>query len=383
MNTVSVVYKQQSSTVNKVALLLAILFFVRIRPYYLWSVEDIVRPLCAILIMGMSVMNFSRKKHSSLIFTLLVLAYFWATLFVDGSPIITVLNFVGFAFIPLIKKKLILDTYGYFKKIFCIVLFLCIVNYLLSVLGMSINLGTMTYENGPQTITFIKQPFYIQSVEQSYALPRFNGIFDEPGVIGTICGLMLLCERMNFQNKYNRILLVGGLLSLSFYFIITLFFGLFLFSERSKNKWKWVFILTVLAIVSYQIPQVYDSIWARFEWNAESGTIVGDNRHDQGFMNFWDSIKGTPLMITGVGSLVAGEYIGSSASMLVVIAKHGLLFVVPIITAFIIMAYREFSDKKMWAAFVVFFILTLYQRPGFYSTYSLALYTMVIYRFSK
>lgn len=383
MNTASVVYNQQSSTVNKVALLLAILFFIRIRPYYLWSVEDIVRPLCAILIMGISVMNFSRKKHSLLIFTLLVLAYLWATLFVDGSPIITVLNFLGFAFIPLIKKKLILDTYGYFKKIFCVVLFLCIVNYLLSVLGMSINLGTMTYENGPQTITFIKQPFYIQSVGQSYALPRFNGIFDEPGVIGTICGLMLLCERMNFQNKYNRILLVGGLLSLSFYFIITLFLGLLLFSERSKNKWKWVFILTVLAIVSYQIPQVYDSIWTRFEWNAESGTFVGDNRHDLGFMNFWDSIKGTPLMITGVGSLVAGEYIGTSASMLVVIAKHGLLFVVPIITAFIIMAYREFNDKKMWVAFVVFFILTLYQRPGFYSTYSLALYTMVIYRFSK
>lgn len=382
MNTY-VVNTKQTTANNKIAFLLAILFFIRIRPYYLWSLEDIVRPVCAISIMLISILNFSREKYSGIIFFLLVAAYIWASLFVDGSPVITVLNFVGFAFIPLIRKKLVLDTYVYFKKIFTIVLVLCIINYILSLIGLSINLGTLQYENGPQTMTFIKQPFYIQYIEQSSALPRFNGIFDEPGVIGTICGLLLICERMNFKDRLNRILLIAGILSMSFYFFITLAFGLLLFTERSKNKWLWIFILAFMVIASYSIPQAYDTIWSRFEWDADVGTFVGDNRQNQTFINFWDTIKGTPLLITGVGASAASDYIGSSASLLVVIAKHGLLFVVPIMTAFAIMSYREFSKKKLWLVFIFYFILTLYQRPGFYSTYSLALYTMVIYQFSN
>ena len=316
-------------------------------------------------------------------FFLLVLAYVWASYFVDGSPIITVLNFVGFAFIPMIKKDLILETYGYFKKIFCVILLLSIINYILSVIGLGINLGTLQYENGPQIITFVKQPFYIQSLEQSYALPRFNGIFDEAGVIGTICGLMLICERMRFRYKMNRVLFLGGILSLSFYFFISLFLGMLLFADRSKKNWKLMVFLVILTAISYQIPQVYNTIWSRFVWDADAGTFVGNNRQDQIFSDFWDTIKGTPLMITGVGSIISSEYIGTSASLLVVIAKHGLLFVVPIISAFLIMARREFNSRWQWYVFSLYFILTLYQRPGFYSTYSLALYTMVIYQFSN
>lgn len=149
---------------------------------------------------------------------------------------------------------------------------------------------------------------------------------------------MLICERMRFRYKMNRVLFLGGILSLSFYFFISLFLGMLLFADRSKKNWKLMVFLVILTAISYQIPQVYNTIWSRFVWDADAGTFVGNNRQDQIFSDFWDTIKGTPLMITGVGSIISSEYIGTSASLLVVIAKHGLLFVVPIISAFLIMA---------------------------------------------
>lgn len=373
--------RQQKKIVNKLAVFLAVLFFIRIRPYYLWSIEDIMRPLCAMIITLIAIFNFSKEKNNKLIFTLFIFAYVWASFFVDSSPLITVLNFAAFAFIPLIKKSLMLDTYIYFKKIFCITLILSIVNYVISLIGININLGILQYNNGPEVVSFIKQPFYIQYIEKRAALPRFNGIFDEPGVIGTICGLMLICEKMKFNNIYNRILLIGGILSLSFYFFIALFYGMFLFSKLSKKQVKSIVVLSLFVLISYHIPQIYDTIWYRFEWDVDKGSFAGDNRQNQIFMDFWNSIKGTPFIITGVGTKIANEYIGSSASILVVIAKHGLLFVVPIISAFTIMVKREIKGKKNLILFILFLILTLYQRPGFYSTYSLALYTMVIYKF--
>lgn len=373
--------RQQKKIVNKLAVFLAVLFFIRIRPYYLWSIEDIMRPLCAIIITLIAIFNFSKGKNNKLILTLFIFAYVWASFFVDSSPLITVLNFAAFAFIPLIKKSLMLDTYIYFKKIFCITLILSIVNYVISLIGININLGILQYNNGPEVVSFIKQPFYIQYIEKRSALPRFNGIFDEPGVIGTICGLMLICEKMKFNNIYNRILLIGGILSLSFYFFIALFYGMFLFSKLSKKQVKSIVVLSLFVLISYHIPQIYDTIWYRFEWDVDKGSFAGDNRQNQIFMDFWNSIKGTPFIITGVGTKIANEYIGSSASILVVIAKHGLLFVVPIISAFTIMVKREIKGKKNLILFILFLILTLYQRPGFYSTYSLALYTMVIYKF--
>lgn len=375
--------RKQKKIVNKLAVFLAVLFFIRIRPYYLWSIEDIMRPLCAIIITLIAIFNFSKEKNNKLIFTLFIFAYVWASFFVDSSPLITVLNFAAFAFIPLIKKSLMLDTYIYFKKIFCIILILSIVNYVISLIGININLGILQYNNGPEVVSFIKQPFYIQYIEKRSALPRFNGIFDEPGVIGTICGLMLICEKMKFNNIYNRILLIGGILSLSFYFFIALFYGMFLFSKLSKTQVKSIVVLSLFVLISYHIPQIYDTIWYRFEWDVDKGSFAGDNRQNQIFMNFWNSIKGTPFIITGVGTKIANEFIGSSASILVVIAKHGLLFVVPIIYAFTIMVKREIKGKKNLILFILFLILTLYQRPGFYSTYSLALYTMVIYKFAN
>jgi predicted RNA-binding protein with RPS1 domain len=63
---------------------------------------------------------------------------------------------------------------------------------------------------------FLVMPNEVINVE----FPRFYGVFDEPGVIGTFAGIMLFAERYNLKKISNIILFVSGVFSFSLFFIL-------------------------------------------------------------------------------------------------------------------------------------------------------------------
>ena len=209
---------------------------------------------------------------------------------------------------------------------------------------------------------------------------RFMSIYDEPGFVGTLCGLILIAERMNLSKSGNIILLIAGLIALSLYFYVALIFGLMLFSKKMKHKWIYMVLFCIFVIATYNNDFMYNTIWSRFEYNAVEGKFAGDNRSTSGIDNLYDAVLGTPLYFTGLGSL-ATEDLQGGASLKLVILKHGFIFVALNILGYALLAFQQIPSKKDWLFFMIFFILTLYQRPGLYGTYSIFMYTMLIYKF--
>lgn len=365
---------------QKVGLWLGILVFMRTMPCYLWGLEDILRPLCTILIMLICIKNISQEKWTYWILLCIASAYVWATVFVDNSGIVTIVNFLAFAFIPTLKREVVHETYKVFRKLFVIFLGLSIINYLLVLIGFDFGGTVIEPLNKLKKYKYVMYPFLVTPIGHEFS--RFHSIFDEPGVVGTLSGLMLIAEQMNLQKKSNYIILIGGLLSLSFYFYVSMIFGFILFSKKLQNKWLYISLLVGFIVISYNNDFLYDKLWHRFEYDATSGKFAGDNRNSTVVENAYESIAGTPLFFTGLGSAATEEFSGS-ASLQLIILKHGFIFVALNLLGYLLLSIRQIKNRSDLIFFFVFFILTLYQRPGFYNTASIFLYVMVINMFGR
>lgn len=358
--------------------MLGILVFLRTMPVYLWTVEDTIRPICTILVMLICVTNISKERGTFWIFLFLAASYIWAVVFVDHSGIITLLNFMTFAIIPITRKDLVMKAYKAYRSILVVVFVLSIIVYILWLFDLAGVGEVIDPLNSVKTHKYLKYPFFVTTMDEESK--RFRALFDEPGVVGTICGLILVSEQMNMKKFGNWVFLVAGLISFSFYFYVAIIFSVVLFSTKLKFRWLMVPVFAGALLVSYSIPYIYDTVWSRFEWDDDKGWFVGDNRNADDLAEHYESIVGTKEFFTGEGSAVAKEY-NNSASLNLIIVKHGFIFVFLNLMGFAILSFREIRNKIFWISFFVFFVLTLYQRPGFYGVYSISLYTMVIYNF--
>lgn len=363
---------------RRIGLWLGILVFIRTQPCYLWALEDVIRPLCAILIMFFCVMNMSREKWTKWILLSIAFAYIWASVFVDKTNIITIVNFLAFAFIPTLKKEIVHETYKTFYKIVAIFLAMSIVNYLLHICGIDINGKNISPLNDLKRITYTMYPFL---VVPSDASARFFSIYDEPGVVGTICAMIIVSEKLNFHKKINIIFLIAGLLSMSMFFYVGLIMGVIIFTSNKRRIW-YALAFIVFFILTYNNSVMYDTLWSRFEYDSSSGRLAGDNRTGGKVGDYFDSIVGTPIFFLGHGSEFVEQFTGE-ASLKLVIIKYGFIFAFFNLLGYVILSLREIKNKKEWVYFILFFFVTIYQRPGFINTASIFLYTMLIYSYAS
>ena len=355
-----------------------ILVFIRTMPVYFWAIEDTIRPICTIFVMLICVLNISKDKGTFWIFLFLAASYIWAVVFVDHSGIITLFNFLTFAFIPITKKDIVLSAYKALRVILLFFFVLSIINYVLWLYDLA-GVGKIIEPlNSIKFTKYLQYPFMVTTFGETTR--RFHAIFDEPGVVGTMCGLILISEQMDLKKPGNWVFLLAGALSFSFYFYVALILGLVLFSTKLRFRWLVIPVFAAFLLVTYNNPYIYETVWSRFEWDADEGWFAGDNRNTEDLAEHFESIKGTKEFFTGEGTAVAKEYY-ASASLNLIIVKHGLIFVVLNLMGFAILSFREIRNKLIWMSFFVFFVMTLYQRPGFYGVYSISMYTMVIYNF--
>ena len=79
-------------------------------------------------------------------------------------------------------------------------------------------------------------------------LPRFSGMFLEPGHVGSTSCLLLYVNKFNFKNKSNYIYLLSIIFSLSLAAYCLFFIGLCLyFYLKGKDLFKYLLILAVFA----------------------------------------------------------------------------------------------------------------------------------------
>ncbi len=127
--------------------------------------------------------------------------------------------------------------------------------------------------------------FLLNGVPEFQLMPRFAGLFLEPGHLGTVCCFLLYAEHFNFKKVGNVILLLGILFSFSLaaYGLLIGGVGLYLFFN-SKRGVIYIILCILLFFTVWIISENYNSgdnylykrIFERLIF--EDGQMKGSNR---------------------------------------------------------------------------------------------------------
>ena len=303
----------------------------------------------------------NRKEHKPPLMASIILsiALIWLC-FINNDNIFG--NILTLFIIPLffLSGERVRSIYSVFIKIVAVFLALSVLVYILVVLlGISLPYSTIEplndYKTGVyhQYFLLIKQDNYISG-------NRFYGIFDEPGVVGTMAGVLLLIERFNIKKWYNLVLLLSGLFSfsLTFYFIAMVYL---LFALPLKMKVLLLIVIGGLAVVLYNDETVYELLFRRLEFN--DGRMAGYNRTTKDFDDYYNTFLKTSDLWFGRGAGVSSLIDDGGASYRHLIVDYGIVFFVFYVGAWLLYCIRRrFSLYKILMGITVL-TLVLYQRP--------------------
>lgn len=197
-----------------------------------------------------------------------------------------------------------------------------------------------------------------------HSFPRLCGIFNEPGALGTVCALLLICtfKRTRFLEKF--LLIATGIMTFSFAFflIVFLFLAVYLYSKDPRN----LVILCIVAIIFLQLPKIdfhneaLNATAARFSITSDG--FAGDNRTNSTFDLAYDQfLNSNDIWFgRGAGTLLGGSTASYKSSYIV---PYGILGTAFLLGSWLWFALRRAQTNKQCLLYIFFFFLSLYQRP--------------------
>jgi len=310
---------------------------------------------------------FSKKIDTQLFGIVFLIISFYFHIPGEGS----LNNIIGFGFIPLSivfflteESKCIL--YKYFKLIFVLSLIPGLVIYFLDVSGVSIPYTDITVFEKRQIgeANFVVD--YIgfmgntkQLISNTFSFYRFEGMYNEPGVVGTLSALLLVVSQFEIKSWENKVLIVSGLLSLSLAFYVILLFHFLLSSSNIKHYM--IFLASIIVVVNLPITKHY--LADRFK--IDNYTLKGDNRvsDDFSFLYTQDIDNGDVYnKIFGLGSDAHAKKGYNVSSYKQLIYNKGYLGIILIISFYLIYIYKHLRSTKLRLIMLIV-LLSIYQRP--------------------
>lgn len=232
------------------------------------------------------------------------------------------------------------------------------------------------YRHYPFAVQFSSN---IPAYDVLYSL-RMCGMFDEAGALGTNCALILVANRFEIKNWYNKVLLTAGVLSfsLAFFMLVAIYFIVInLFNVKKKSAASLAFV-SILYFIFINVPIHMEQL-AKIQDRIQitSNGLAGDNRTNPAYDRLFDSFlnsQSTSDKLLGMGEGAIGsvqqEELIDGSSYKSVIYDYGYLgFSVGIawiiITAIIIGKTRKVHIMHI-VALIVVFLANLYQRPSLF-----------------
>lgn len=203
-------------------------------------------------------------------------------------------------------------------------------------------------------------------------LPRYCGVFDEPGVVGTLAALYYsaIIHRKDMK-VWKIVLLIEGLFSfsLAFYLLIVVVYCIRLvqsgFVKLIIGFSLLLFAGVLFFSVDFQSEQLRN-IQKRFDFS--SGVLFKDNRtsasFDEAYEGFNDSDNLRELVFGyGFNYVESQENMASSYSYKMLILNHGYLGVLLYVGFFILYVILIKRPNEKNVCFIVAFLTSIYQRP--------------------
>lgn len=395
-----------------VSVLFIMYAFLRCWPYFLWenyrdgifsriagAPVSIVFALVAI-IGGILYVFIARVTIMSKSKFLLALAVIFCTFMYyvvsdrNGRSLLNIswIHFMTLAVFLMMPDEIITKTITGFTKVYVITLIPALIVYFLTnLLGVGIPSSVLESTHSGKValgMSYIHYPGSCQIVSRwdptmSY---RFNGIYDEPGVVGTMSGLLLATRQFRFRDDKKRIsyisilLLITGIVSfsLAFYVFVILFYIIKnLTSGRIKGALA-LMILSTAYLIFINAPienTMFKLIQERI--TITSGGLAGENRTTEIFDEVYDQFRDTedvPVLLFGNGIGASDERAFGAMTYKMIIYDYGYVgFAIFIIWIFsyAIYSYRRIhTSAGMMITLMLLILANIYQRAGlFYYQY--------------
>jgi hypothetical protein len=340
--------------------LFACMLFFMTPPFFLWNK---ISPLVFVAICcSLTLINLQIEKSKIILFFSLIFFYLFVA-YKDNTNINGILSLFGICTLALNSDSFIKDVFKKYVFIFSLTLIPSIISFLLVYVGsIKLPFSYIDSLNIFKSYNYIHYPFFVQENKISeIVLPRFHAYYDEPGVVGTISGILLFLNRFNLKEKINIPIFIAGVLSFSFAFYVIMVIYVLLFL---KMKYKILVILLIAGLFpllsSNEMLNTY--ILSRFQ--VENGQFVGDNRiAGGGFEYFYNNYLHSENVYFGLGSRANLKVNFGGASYKDLILNYGIIPFISFVLIFISFAYLKFKWKKEFFIFLIIMVAVLYQRP--------------------
>ena len=360
----------------------AILLFITTNPYFFWG-NSIVWYLTLFGIYSLVISNAEYKRDKIGPFSLLSFFYFLVGLrygFTLGC-----LYTIIIPLLLLVPIKLLNNSFRLFSYIYTF--FICIsvlVYFGVFVLSIPIGYSPLAPLNEiriAEGFMYNKYPFLVTMQDDGiWMLPRFHGIYDEPGVVGTISSLILYINRDNFKKWFLLPVLVSGIISFSLFFYIALFVLLVMKLKR-RNAFLIVSSVLVVAYFILQIDGIDILLTNRLEF--EDGVWKGNSRYGESFGIWYDKFRFSFDYFFGLGAGANTLYNREGASYKDIIVNYGVIMFLMYISSWIwaVIKTKYITKEKF---LILFFILGLiYTRPFIQSVFFIFSFLYLIYKDSS
>ena len=333
-------------------------------PFYFWRLPIYILMIGAYFLVPFWKKSFSGREIVSLF---LLFVFFIISSFNRYDDT----NLIGkfFLFLPfllyLVKDNVWRYTYNSFVKIYALALIPSIIIYIV-VIWLEIDLPNKTIEplNNLKLVDYQAYPFMVTSFTKiPWDSFRFCAYFDEPGVVGTISGVLLVVNRLNFKQWYNWPILISGIFSFSLFFYVLI--GLYVFFWGGKVS-RLIIVSFIVVAVIYLVQQedsvLNNLILSRLE--IDDGQIVGNNRTKESFDVFYSKFLDSDKLWFGYGGGYSSKVVdvgGFSYKDLIV--DYGIIVFGLYVIGMILLLWEKCKKRKYFLIALFLFVTVMYQRP--------------------
>lgn len=342
--------------------IVAVILFVMTNPFFLWFAP--VKTVAVILFYGVSLYHsapINKRQRTGF----LLLTIFYLLVAIRYGPALSMIYTMAIPIVFLIDKSFLCRCFDKFIKIFAVLITISIVVYVMvAILQMNLPhtqikpINSLKEEDG-----FLYNRYFMLLVDPTERgfLTRFYGLYDEPGVVGTIASVILVSNKYAFKkNKYLIPIFVAGFFSFSLFFYIISIVSVF-FNIRKGNI---IFLLITIPIIIYAlsfIPGVDILIYNRFLF--EDGVWLGNSRSTEGYDAWFSKFVNTADVWFGLGPGANLLYNKGGASYKDLIVNYGIvMFLMYSMSLFLLIIKTKSTIREIIIASVIIFGY-VFQRP--------------------
>lgn len=329
--------------------------------YYFDAIPNI--PLQGVVLF-IGILLLQGRKYSSIrkywLLTVILVANFIFITF-NNQAIGNIINFLLILSFCLQGDELKKQIFTNFTKIFSALLIVSWIVYIPSLFELQVLPS--------HTIEFDGRLFHCDylCLYSDQVLPRFQGLFLEPGHIGMIISFVLFCRGYDLRSKQNWILILSLILSFSLAGYILAILGLImhlLLQGRLSFKAIFLTIICLGSLALFAIKQqnniFYELIFKRLEF--DDGTMAGDNRYTSVFESFYElNMKNRQYFLLGMRDKFDINDFPGNAGYKVYLIQEGAIALVFLFLRYFAILYSQFTFKGF--ALLILFSLSFLQRP--------------------